>query len=317
MTQQQILTTGIPEGTEAPPATAAPERLSRRSKLEMFLFIVPAFLFQLIWGWYPIFIAFYLSFTNATIKPGKNIMPVLIGAQNFIRLYYDPLVRKAFSVTVTYAVLSIILTFVIPIFVAILLMEMPQRVMRWMMLLWFLPLSGVASTILWRYIYNARYGLFQFIFRSLGFPEQLFLNDPKMVLFWLIFPGILLFGPGLIYMAALQSIPSSYYEAAEIEGASFWRKIWTISLPRMRPIIVMMLTFAIIGSLQEFSWLQIMTGPTGEPGGMARTVVMYIYMPLLNQMRLGDATALAVEIFAVIMVITIIYRLLFKEDPDV
>ncbi len=317
MVQQQTMTVGVTDGGVTQQAISAPERLSRRSKLEMILFLLPAFLFQLIWGWYPIFIAFYLSFTNATIKPGKTIFPALIGAQNYIRLYYDPLVRKAFNVTLTYAGLSIVLTFVIPIFVAILLMEMPKRVMRWMMLLWFLPLSGIAGTILWRYVYNTRYGMFQFIFHSLGLPEQRFLNDPKLVLFWLIFPGILLFGPGLIYMAALQSIPSSYYEAAEIEGASFWRKIWTISLPRIRPIIVMMLTFAIIGSLQEFSWLQIMTGPTGEPGGMARTIVMYIYFPLLNQMRLGDATALAVVIFAVIMVITIIYRLLFKEDPDV
>jgi multiple sugar transport system permease protein len=243
--------------------------------------------------------------------------PDWVGLENYIRLSYDPLVVKAFQVTFTYAGLSIVLTFIIPILVAILLMEMPPRVMRWMMLLWFLPLSGIASTILWRFFYNSRYGLFQFILTRLGMPEQGFLNDPKMVLFWLIFPGLLLFGPGLIYMAALQSIPQSYYEAAEIEGASFWRKIWTISLPRLRPIIVMMLTFAIIGSLQEFSWPQIMTGPTGEPGGSARTVVMYIYQPLWSMMRLGDATALAVALFLVIMIITIIYRTLFREDPDV
>jgi len=317
MLPDQTLTTGPVEAGAAQPAVgAAPERLSQRSKIEMLLFIVPAFLFQLLWGWYPVLIAFYLAFTNATIKPGKSVLPAWIGVQNFIRLYHDPLVIKAFQVTVTYAVMAIILTFVVPILVAILLMEMPPRVMRWMMLLWFLPLSGVASTILWRYMYNARYGMFQYIIKILGLPQQLFLNDPQLILFWLIFPGILLFGPGLIYMAALQSVPSSYYEAAEIEGASFWRKIWTISLPRIRPVIAMMLTFAIIGSLQEFSWLQIMTGPTGEPGGNARTLVMYIYMPLWNQMRLGDATALAVAIFVVIMVVTIIYRLLFKEDPD-
>jgi multiple sugar transport system permease protein len=139
-----------------------------------------------------------------------------------------------------------------------------------------------------------------------------------MILFWLIFPGLLFFGPGLLYMAALQSIPQSYYEAAEIEGASFARKIWTISLPRLRPVIAMMLTFAIIGTLQEFSWPQIMTGSEGQPGGAARMVVMYIYQPLLaDARRTGDATALAVLLFLVIMVITIVYRTLFKEDPDV
>jgi multiple sugar transport system permease protein len=193
-------------------------------------------------------------------------------------------------------------------------MEMPQRVMRWMMLLWFLPLSAIANTILWRYFYNAQYGFMQWIVTSLGLPPQRFLNDPNQVLFWLIFPGILLFGPGLIYMAALQSIPQSYYEAAEIEGARFFRKLWTVSLPRLRPIISMMLTFAIIGSLQEFNWPQIMTA--GDPGGASRTVVMYMYK-LWTGLRFADATALAIMLFAVILIITLIYRTLFKEDPDV
>jgi multiple sugar transport system permease protein len=296
-----------------PQAAAPPRELSRRSRIEMVLFVVPAFLFQLLWGWYPIFVAFYLSFTDAKLRNP----PTWIGLENYIRMSYDPLVVKAFQVTFTYALMSIVLTFVIPILVAILLMEMPRKVMRWMMLLWFLPLSGIASTILWRYFYNARYGLLQYVFTSLGLPEQGFLNDANLVLFWLIFPGVLLFGPGLIYMASLQSIPQSYYEAAEIEGASFWRKIWTISLPRLRPIIVMMMTFAIIGSLQEFSWPQIMTGPNGEPGGFARTVVMYIYQPIWTMGRYGDATALSVALFLVIMLITMLYRTLFKEDPDV
>jgi multiple sugar transport system permease protein len=182
------------------------------------------------------------------------------------------------------------------------------------MLLWFLPLSGIANTVLWRYAYNTDYGLMQWITTRLGFAPQRFLNDPNQVLFWLIFPGVLLFGPGLIYMAALQSIPSSYYEAAEVEGARFWRKVWTISLPRLRPVISMMLTFAIIGSLQEFTWPQIMTG--GDPGGASRTVVMYLYT-LQSSLRYADATALAIYLFGLIMLLTIMYRTWFKEDPDV
>ncbi len=290
-------------------AAVAPRELSRRSRLERWLFLIPAFLFQLIWGWYPLIVAFVLSFTNARVRGPITFT----GLQSYQRMWNDPLVAQAFRVTFTYAGLSIVLTFIIPIIVAILLMEMPPRRLRWMMLLWFLPLSGIANTILWRYFYNAQYGLVQFLVTSLGFPPQRFLNDPDQVLFWLIFPGILLFGPGLIYMAALQSIPASYYEAAEIEGAGFWRKIWTISLPRLRPVISMLLTFAIIGSLQEFYWPQIMTN--GDPGGASRTVVMYMYS-LWQNLRFADSTALAIMLFAVIMAITIVYRTLFKDDPD-
>lgn len=285
-------------------------KVTRRNRIEKWLFLIPAILFQLSWGWYPLVVAFLLSFTDA--RPRGPIS--WTGMESYTRVWNDPLTWQAFQVTFTYAIMSIVLTFMIPIFVAILLMEMPRRHMRWMMLLWFLPLSGIASTILWRYLYNAQYGLMQYIATDiLGMAPQPFLNSSDQVIFWLIFPGILLFGPGLIYMAGLQGIPQSYYEAAEVEGASFWRKIWTITLPRLRPIIAMTLTFAIIGTLQTFDWPQIMTG--GQPGGASRTVVMYLYS-LLNNLRYADATALAIMLFAVIFGITVIYRTVFREDPD-
>ena len=286
-------------------------KVTRRSRIEKWIFLIPALLFQLSWGWYPLIVAFLLSLTDA--KPRGAIS--FTGLESYERVWNDPLTGRAFQVTVTYAVLSILLTFILPIIVAILLMEMKPRVMRWMMLLWFLPLSGVASTIMWKWVYNPDFGFFQYIATQvLGLPRQPLLGSADQVLFWLIFPGILMFGPGLIYMAGLQSIPQSYYEAAEIEGASLWRKIWTISLPRLRPIIVMMLTFAIIGSLQVFDWPQLMT--SGGPGGASRTVVMYMF-DLMGNLLYSDATAIAVFLFILIMTITVIYRALFKEDPDV
>lgn len=296
----------------APSASAVepPKRLSRRSKLESLLFDLPAFVLQLSWGWYPLIVAFLISFTSAQFRGPSQFT----GLQSYLRVWNDPLVAEAFRVTLIYATLSTVLTFLIPILVAILLMEMPNRVMRWMMLLWFLPLSGISNAVLWRYFYDREFGLLQQLFTSLGLPRQQFLNDPNLVLFWLIFPGILLFGPGLIYMATLQSIPSSYYEAAEVEGASFWRKIWTISLPRLRPIIAMMLTFSIIGSLQVFDWPKLMTN--GGPGGASRTVVMYLY-DMLTSLRYADATALSIYLFFLIAVLVMGYNLLFKADPDV
>jgi multiple sugar transport system permease protein len=193
-------------------------------------------------------------------------------------------------------------------------MEMPPKTMRVMMLLWFLPLSGIASTLFWQYLYNEKFGIFQFIATSiLGLEPQAFLSSERWVLFWLIVPGVLLYGPGLYYMAGLQSVPKSYYEAAEVEGASFWRKIWTISLPRLRPIIAMTLLFAIIGSLQEFTFPDLMT--RGGPNGASRTVVMYMFN-ILNNGRIGDATALACMLFFAIMALVLLYRVFFKSDPD-
>ncbi|OAH12332.1 carbohydrate ABC transporter permease [Streptomyces jeddahensis] len=297
-----------------PPASTKPgtQKPGRRRRVETTLFTLPAFLFQLSWGWYPMIMAFVLSFTDAALR-----RPVqFTGLESYQRIWDDPLVAQSFRVTAVYTVLSITLTFFIPIFVAILLMEMSRRHIRWMMLLWFLPLSGVASTVLFRYMFNAQYGLFQWVAtKVLGLPPQPFLNSADQVLFWLVVPGILFFGPGLIYMATLQSIPASYFEAAEIEGAGFWRKMWTISLPRLRPIISMLLIFAIIGSTQAFEFPTIMTGAEGSPGGAARTVVMYLFQ-LLQQLRYADATALGVYLFVITMTLVVIQRRFFREDPD-
>jgi multiple sugar transport system permease protein len=294
--------------------TALPtRRLRRRNRIEIALFLIPAFLFQLVWGWYPVIMAFVLSFTDA-----QPILPSsFTGLDSYLRVWRDPLVADAFRVTFLYAILQIGLTFVIPLLIAIFLMELPPRVMRWMMILWFLPISAVANAILWRYIFNNQYGLLEFIATSiLHLPHQQFLDDPNLVLFWLVFPGIVVVGPGiagLAYMAALQGLPRSYFEAAEIEGAGFWRKIWTISIPRLRPIIAMLLVLGIIQGLQTYDWPQLMTG--GQPEGASRTVVIYLYSYIQNQ-RYSDATALSIYLFLVIFVLIVLLRTFFKEDPD-
>jgi multiple sugar transport system permease protein len=296
----------------SPPAAVQPVEQGRAYKRwTNWLFVIPALLFQFFWGWYPMVVAIFLSLTNAPIRGAIQFR----GFENYARLIADPLVPMAFRVTLLYGALSLALTFFIPILVAILLMEMPPRIMRLMMILWYLPLSGVAGTLFWQYIYNESFGVFQWIATAvLGLPPQAFLSSERWVLFWLIVPGIIMYGPGLYYMTGLQSIPKSYYEAAEIEGAGFWRKIWTISLPRLRPIISMTLLFSIIGTLQEFTWIDLMT--RGGPNGASRTVVMYMFN-LLNNGRIGDATALACMLFAMIMLLVLIYRLVFKSDLDV
>ncbi|WP_116951662.1 carbohydrate ABC transporter permease [Jiangella endophytica] len=287
------------------PTTSSRSRRRRR----LWIFLGPALLLNLVWGWYPLATSFVLSFTDARLRGDVTFT----GFESYERMINDPLVADAFRVSIIFAVLSIVLTFVVPIFVAILLMEMPRRTMRWMMLLWFLPLSSVGTAILWRYVYNTDYGLLQSIATGLGFDRQPFLNSSDQVLFWLVIPGLVLYGPGLIYLATLQSVPTSYYEAAEIEGAGFWRKIWTISLPRMRPVILMMLMFAVIGNLQQFEWPKLMTN--GGPGGASRTAVMYVY-DILNQLRYADATALSILLFVLIMLIVGIMRFAIREDPD-
>ena len=279
--------------------------------LSAWLFTIPGLLVQFFFGWFPVLYAFSVAFQRYYfVKPSENV-----GLQNFQDVFHDPTTLIGFENTFYYAFLSILLTFVTPIFVSILLMEMSRRTIRWMMVLWFIPVASTAGIAIWKYMYHPSLGLLNHIMTLLHLPQQKWLDDPGLAMFCLVLPGLILFGPGLIYIAALQNISEELYEAAEMEGAGFFRKIWTITLPRLRPIIAMMLIFSVIGSMQVFELPFIMTG--GGPGFATTTVVMQIYGMAFGDYNLGKATALAILLFVVIMVLILLQRRFFREDIDV
>ncbi|MCC6445879.1 MAG: sugar ABC transporter permease [Armatimonadetes bacterium] len=279
-------------------------------QLAAWLFTLPGILFQFFFGWFPVVFAFMVGFQEYFfVKP-----PRYVGLANFREVAADPLTTTAFFNTFLYAFLSISLTFVMPIFVSILLMEMSRRTIRWMMILWFIPVASTAGIAIWKYMYNPRLGLLNGILSALHLPTLKWLDDPGLAMISLILPGIILFGPGLMYIAALQGVPEELYEAAEMEGAGFFRKIWHITLPRLRPIIAMMLIFSVIGSMQVFEMPFIMTG--GGPGYATTMVVMHVYNMAFNAYNLGKATALAIVLFFVIMTLIALQRKYFRENLD-
>jgi len=280
------------------------------NKTAAWLFTMPGLLFQFFFGWFPILFAFVVAFQEYYFVKE----PEFVGLANFQAVLGDSLTFESFRNTFYFAILTIGLTFIIPIFVSILLMEMSRNTIRWMMILWFIPVASTAGILIWKYMYNENLGLLNAILRGLHLPEQKWLNDPVLAMISLVLPGIVLFGPGLMYIAALQSVPEELYEAAELEGAGFFRKIRTVTLPRLRPVIAMMLIFSVIGALQIFELPFIMTN--GGPGFATTTVVMQVYTLAFMAYDLGKATALAVILFFVISTIIVIQRRFFRENLD-
>lgn len=271
---------------------------------------LPALLTHTMFAWLPIGLAFIV----ATQKYYPADPPLYVGLQNFIDVFNDPMTLIAFSNTLKYAGLSLLFTFLPPIIVSIMLMELSDRAIRVLMLLWFLPIANTAGIVIWKYFYNVEYGLFNAVLDSLFGIELQWLNDKNLAMLCLVLPGLIMFGPSLIYISVLKSIPDDYYEAAELDGAGFWGKIWYVTLPRLRPVMAMMLIFHLIWSLQVFDQPFIMTG--GGPGDATRTVGLYIYDIAFANLDFGKGTALAVVFFFVIMVLVILQRLFFKEDLD-
>lgn len=274
------------------------------------LFMLPGILLNGLFWWIPLVLGFVIAFqTYRVVGPAT-----FSGLANFRSMFRDPMLVIVFRNTLYYTLLSLALVFLIPIVVSILIMEMRKGVIRIMMILWFIPIASMASLMIWKWFYNPDYGLFNAILTGLGLPASRWLGNPDIAMLCLVLPGLIMFGPGLIYIASLQSIPDSFYEAADLEGTGLWQKIWYITLPRLRPVIAVMLIMAIIQRMQVFEQSFVMTG--GGPGNATRSVVMLYYRVALEQFRFGKGQSIALLLFTVLMVLIYLQRRFFKENLD-
>jgi len=274
-------------------------------------FFAPGIILNTMFGWYPLLAGFIVAFTSYHVIFGMRY----IGLANFYAVIRDPLTVITFKNVLYYTILQLTLVFLVPIIVAILLMEMKKSIIRIMMILWFIPTASMAGIIILKWFYNPYYGLFNGVLSSLGLPTSRWLTSPRIAMLCLVIPGLIFYGPGLIYIASIQSIPEELYEAAEIEGAGFWTKIWHITLPRLRPIISVMLLLSVIGNMQVFDTPMVLTG--GGPNNATNMPVLFFYRLAFEKLQFGKGQAVAVVLFSVIMVLVIVQRKYFKENLDV
>ena len=174
-----------------------------------------------------------------------------------------------------------------------------------------LPIT--AMSLLWGLMYQQRYGLFNQILGAAGLPSVAWLIDPAIALFSIC---LMVIWKGLgwymvIFLAGLKAIPEDFYEASKVDGATGWQQFWYITLPLLRPTLLFVLVVTIIGSLQVFSPIFIMT--QGGPANATNVVVYWVYITAFQFLRFGYATAMAVFLFLVIMVITAIQLRVFRE----
>ena len=272
------------------------------------LFVIPALLAYSAFGWYPMVNAFVVAFQHYTVVGPAT----WVGFQNVRELFQDSTALIALRNSLYWTALTLGLTFWPPIIVAVLLMEVSERARRVLMLLWFIPIPAVASTVILKYLYNQNYGLLNALWTKLGLPPFQWLDSTHWSLFLIVVPGLVMYGPGLIYIATLQAVPQELYEAAELDGASFLRKVWAITIPTLRPIITVMLLLSILQSLQVFTQPYIMTA--GGPGFATLTGVLYIFNTAFRRLQFGYADVLAILLFLILMIVVLIQQALTRGD---
>ena len=277
------------------------------------LFVGLPMLLFLVFSVYPMLYAGYLSFTEFTFTQP----PTFIGLQNFARLRTDGVFHAALLNTTIYT-LGVVLGGVALSFFAALLLNQKIRGVTIFRTAYYMPVitSTVASGMIWLWLYAPSAGLINQALEAVGLPPQKWLLDPQLAL-----PSIMIMAiwknlgfTMLIFLAALQGIPRHLYESAELDGANGWHKIWSITLPLIKPATFFIFVTAMISSFQVFGSVYVMT--KGGPGYATTTIVMQIYLNAFRYLRMGYASAQALVLFAIIFTLALINWRFLRSDVE-
>jgi len=267
------------------------------------LLALPVIIGFFLWTVGPTIASFILSLTRWPTAGS----PEFIGLGNYIQMFgRDYLFKKSLGVTTYYAFGSIPLVIIAAFIVAMLLNQKVrgQSIFRTM---YYLPsvVPTVASALLWLWLFNPNFGLLNYILSMFGLPQLMWIYDETQVVPSFIIMSIwAMGGTMLIFLAGLQGIPNSLFEAIEIDGGNWWAKFRNITVPMMTPVIFFNLVMGIIGSFQIFNQAYIMTD--GGPNNASLFFVYYLYLNAFRYGKMGYACALAWILFLTILGLTLI-----------
>jgi len=291
------------------PTVSTRTRVRRRrirwsEQIPAFLFLLPALIVFGVFAWFPIARTVVFSFQNVNLHADST----WVGLDNFNRMLGDPNVSISWYNSFIFASLSIGIGFWVPILVSIMVNEM-RRAKGFFRLVYFLPtvIPITISIIIWRMLYSPDNGFLNALLGLLHIAPQSWLQDVRLVrpamiimLTWANFGSTL-----LIYLAALQDIPSEYYEAAELAGASPLQRIIYITIPQLYRMMVITFVLQIIAVVQIFTEPFLLTG--GGPGTATLTPVLVIYRTAFLNNDFGLASAWSLSLIIVLSVFSIIY----------
>jgi oligogalacturonide transport system permease protein len=278
-------------------------RMSGDNRFLGLFYLSPYIIGLLIFTTLPFMASLYLSFTNYNLLD----QPTFTGLANYIKLFTnDRTFRKSLWVTLIYVFTTVPLKLAFALFIAVIL-NYKLKAINFFRTAYYVPsiLGGsIAVAVLWRYIF-ADTGLVNMGLNLLGFEGVNWFGDPTNALFTITLLRIWQFGSAMvIFLAALQSVDNSLYEAASIDGAGKWKTFVHITLPLITPVIFFNLIMQMVQAFQEFNGPYIIT--QGGPLKSTYLLPLYIYDEAFKRFDMGYASAIAWVLFVIIMVLTVI-----------
>jgi multiple sugar transport system permease protein len=280
------------------------QSLAQREARWAYIFIAPWLIGFLIFTAGPMIASLYFSLTRYNIIDA----PTWIGLSNYRRAFLDdPLFWHSLKITLYFASLALPLRLVIGFFLAVLLNQKIPGVNIWRTI-YFFPsvVAGVAVAILWLRIFNPRLGILNpFLESVFGIKGPGWLNDPHWAIPALVIMS--LWGVGgsmIIYLAGLQGVPTTLYDAAKVDGANTWQRFRHVTLPMMTPVIFYNLVLGLIGAFQFFTEVYVATDGDGGPVRSTLFYNLYLYQNAFRFFDMGYASALAWILFLIVLALT-------------
>ena len=266
-----------------------------------YLFVSPWIIGFALFTLYPILASLYYAFCDYSVLK----KPVWTGMDNFVELFHDEVFWTSLKNTLYFSAIFLPLSLVVALGLAMLL-NAKVRGMSWYRTIFYLPslLPMVATAVLFLWIFNADNGLVNNLLRVAGARGPAWLSDPAWSKITIIL--LSLWGVGntmIIYLAGLQEVPQSLYEAAEIDGAKAWHKTTTVTLPMISPVILFNMVMGIVGAIQIFTIPYVMF-PNGQPAHSTYFYTAYLYDNAFKFHNMGYACAMGWIMFLIILVLT-------------
>jgi multiple sugar transport system permease protein len=305
------------ESPPTPPGVAKPTRVRfrrtpvawvRQGGISRLLFVLPLILIFGAFSWYPI-----VRLVLMSLQHTNEAMPATwVGLQNFSLVIHDPLFPIAVRNTAEFAGLALIFGYPLPLVVAVLMSEVRKRRGLYAALA-YLPvvIPPVVSVLLWKTFYDAGpNGVFNTILGWFGISPQPWIQSPTAALPSLVLESTWANAGAtvIIYLAALTGVNPELYEAAAVDGAGLWKKVWHVTLPQLRTVLLVTMILQIIGTAQVFLEPYLFT--SGGPANATLTVLLLIYNYAFGNSlgaAYGEAAALSVMLVGFLAVFSLLY----------
>jgi multiple sugar transport system permease protein len=279
-------------------------------------FVLPFLLVYAAFVLWPLVYGLGLSFFDTSLVRDES---QFVGLDNYARLFSDPEVWRTLGVTILFTIGSTVPLVLVALVMALLVQTGVRGQWFWRFAYFapfLLPVATVA--LIWEWLFSGDFGLLNGILSGMGLPSVGWLTEQEiglssvviLTVWWTVGFNFLL------YLAALQAIPTQLYEAAEIDGAGGWRRLFSVTLPLLNRTTGLVVVLQVLASLKLFDQAYILYDASGGPGGVATPILQYVYETGFTDYRLGYASAISYMFFVLIILIALVQARLSRRSES-